>query len=132
MTRAIKSWDGTSCDGKYYGSWCADCVCDLKAAQKVQNSLIQEIKFNKFKSGHNAVEVGHHTVTRWSKKFCSGCLNLNDQMRSGELKPLIPRLCSKPNLVNNTFSWHLRRMSLGTRQLPLFNHYYMLHACDLE
>ena len=27
--------------------------------------------------------VDHSTVTSWSKKFCSGCKNLDDQARSG-------------------------------------------------
>ena len=55
---------------------------------------------HQFELGHNSVEaikniccmkeedaIDLSTVTRWSKKFCSGCKKLNDQARSGRHKP---------------------------------------------
>ena len=52
-----------------------------------------------FELGHNTVEttrntccakgeglVDHCTVTRWLKKFCLGCKNLDNQVRSGRSK----------------------------------------------
>ena len=62
---------------------------------EVQYILIQELMLYKFKQGHNAMEatkniscakgegiVDHWTVTRWFKKFYSGCKNFADQARS--------------------------------------------------
>ena len=55
----------------------------------MQHSLIWEFMLYKFKLGHNAMKaaknicakdegaVDHSTVTRWFKKFCLGCKNLN-------------------------------------------------------
>ena len=53
----------------------------------------------KFEQGHNDAEaiknicrakgegaVDHNTVTRWFKKFCSGCKNLDDQAKSSRAK----------------------------------------------
>ena len=71
-------------------------ACDLKASQlNVQHTLIHELMPYKFKLCHNAAEatkniscakseceVDHSTVTRWFKKFSSGCKNLNMQARS--------------------------------------------------
>ena len=68
-------------------------ICDLKAAQiNVQCSLIQEFLLYEFELGHNAVKaikniccakvegaVNHTTVTRWFKKFCFDCKNLDYQ-----------------------------------------------------
>ena len=66
-------------------------VCDLKAVQiKMQCSLIQEAMHCEFNLDHNVTKatkniycvedegaVDHSTVTRWFKKFCSGCKNIN-------------------------------------------------------
>ena len=68
---------------------------DLKAAQmNMQCSLIWELY--EFKVSHNATEttknsccvkcevaIDHSTVTRWLKKFCSGCKKLDHSARSG-------------------------------------------------
>ena len=73
---------------------------DLKTTQmNVPHSLIQELMPHKFELGHNVKEttkniccakgegtVDHTTITRWFKKFCSGCKNLDDQTRSGRPK----------------------------------------------
>ena len=73
---------------------------DSKAAQmNVQHSLIQELMLYKFKLDHNIKKtikniccakgkgvIDYSTVTRWVKKFCSGCKNLDNQTRSGRLK----------------------------------------------
>ena len=61
----------------------------------MQCSLIWELILHKFKIGHNAAEaiknnscvkgkraVNHSTVTRWFKKFCSGCKKIDHQARS--------------------------------------------------
>ena len=61
----------------------------------VQFSLIQKLMLYEFKQGHNALEamknihqakgevtINHSSVGWLSKKFCSGCTNLNDQARS--------------------------------------------------
>ena len=51
----------------------------------------------KFELGHNAVEAtkniccakgenNHNTLTRWFKKFCSGCNNLDKQAKTGRPK----------------------------------------------
>ena len=53
------------------------------------NSLIQELVLYKFEMGHNVAEAikiicctnGERTVTRWFKKFCLGCKNLNDPVK---------------------------------------------------
>ena len=53
----------------------------------------------KFELGHNAMEATKnicvkgedavdHTVTKWFKKFCSGCKNLNDLSRPGRPKTM--------------------------------------------
>ena len=51
---------------------------------------------HKFKLGYNATEaifcakdegiIDQSTVTRWFKKFCLGCKNINDQVRSDRPK----------------------------------------------
>ena len=79
--------------------------------QAIEGKLknIQKPMLYKFKLGHNAAEVtkniccmigesavNHCTITRWLKKFYSGCKNLNNQARSGRPKSVIPRLSSKP------------------------------------
>ena len=75
-------------------------VCDLKTTQmKVQWSLIQELMFYEFGLDHNTVEatinvcgaedegtVAYYTVTKWVKKFGSGCKYLDEQTRSGRPK----------------------------------------------
>lgn len=72
-----------------------ECVCDLKSTQiNVEYSLIQELMFYKFKLSHNAMEatklihcvkgegaVDPNSGTRWFRKFCWGCKNLDDQAR---------------------------------------------------
>ena len=77
-------------------------VSDLKATQmNVQHSLIQELLLYKFELGHKATEatkniccakdegtVGHSMVTRWFKKFCFRCQNLDDQARSSRPKTM--------------------------------------------
>ena len=65
----------------------------------VQRNLIRELILYEFELGHKAAEatknircakgedaVDHSTVTRWFKKFRSGCKNLDDQARSGRPK----------------------------------------------
>ena len=75
----------------------------------VQRSLIRELMFYAFKLGHNETEkkqknicraktegkVDYSSVTRWFKKFCSACKNLDDQARSYRSKLLISRPRSK-------------------------------------
>ena len=75
-------------------------VCDLKASKmNIQHSLIQGLMLYEFKVGHNIITatkkicfvkskglVEHRTVTRWFKKFHSGCKNLNNQAMSGRYK----------------------------------------------
>ena len=77
-------------------------MCDLKAAQmNKQHSLIRELTVYKFKLSHNTAEtskticcakgedaVDHSPVTRWLKKFCYGCKNLNNQSRSDRCKSM--------------------------------------------
>ena len=72
---------------------------DLKAAQlNMQYSPIQELLLYKYELSHNVAEatkniydakgedtVDHNTVTKWLKKFCSGCMNLSNEARS--IKP---------------------------------------------
>ena len=68
--------------------------CDLKAAR-----INVQIMLYEFELDHNVVEetknicwvkgvcaVDYSTITRWSKKFCSGWKNLNNQTRSGRPK----------------------------------------------
>ena len=75
-------------------------VLNLNVIQmNVQCSLIWELMLYEFEMGHNAMEAtknicwvkvegenDHNTVTRWFKKFCLGCKNLNDQARSDRPK----------------------------------------------
>ena len=72
-------------------------LCDLKPSQmNVQHNLIQQIMPYDFEMSHNAAEatknicctkderaVDHSIITRWFKKFCLGCKNLNNQAMSG-------------------------------------------------
>ena len=73
-------------------------VSDLKATQiNVYYSLILELMLNKFELGYNTTEatkkicvkgegaIDFSRATRWFKKICSGCKNLN-QERSGRPK----------------------------------------------
>ena len=75
-------------------------VCELKAAQmNIQYCLIWEFIFYEFKLGHNAGEttknvkaedtVDHSMVTRWFKKFHSGCKNLDNQTSSDRPKIVV-------------------------------------------
>ena len=65
----------------------------------MHSSLIQKLKLYEFEMVQNTVEatknicwakddgaVDYSVVTRWVKKFCTGCKNLNDQARSGRPK----------------------------------------------
>ena len=68
----------------------------LKAAwMNVQHRLIQELMFYKFQLSYKIVEatkntyktkdegaVDHRTVTKWLKKFHSGCKSQDDQTKS--------------------------------------------------
>ena len=67
----------------------------------VQNSLIWELMLYEYKVDLDTTEatkriccvkgedaVDHSTVTRWSKKFSSGCKNLDDQARSSRPKTM--------------------------------------------
>ena len=68
----------------------------------MQHNLIQEVRLDKFKLGHDTVEatkntcytkdekaIDHSTVIRWFKKFCySGYTNLDDQARSARPKAM--------------------------------------------
>ena len=60
----------------------------------MQGSLIWELMLFKFKLSHNTIAatkniccdkregtVDHSTVTRWFKKYCLGCKNLDNQAR---------------------------------------------------
>ena len=87
---------------------------NLKAAQmNVQYSLIQELMLYKFEPNHNIMEVtknicvngedDHRTVTRWFKKFCSDCKNLNSQVG---LKSWIPKGCT-PSYRGKSGGWHV-------------------------
>ena len=86
----------------------------------VKYSLIWELMFYKFKLDHNAVEatkdiccakvedtVDHCIVTRWFKKFCLGCKNV-DQVRSGLTKTVDSKavlLAIEASLVSS--SWRV-------------------------
>ena len=75
-------------------------MCDLKAKwMKGQHSLIQELMHNTFKLDHNVMEatkkiccvksegtIDQSIIIRWFKKFCWGCKNLDDQIKSGRSK----------------------------------------------
>ena len=61
-------------------------ICDLKATQiTMQQSLIYETKKKKCCAKVDS-EDDHSIVTRGSKKFCSGCQNLNTHAKSGKPK----------------------------------------------
>ena len=74
-------------------------ILQVRAAQA--SSLIWELMLYEFKLGHDTVEtiknicckknegaVNHRKLTRWFKKFCSGCKNLNKQARSNRPKTM--------------------------------------------
>ena len=77
-------------------------ICDLKAVQmNLQCSLIWELMLYEFEQGHDTMEVTkniccmksespvvHRRVTRWFKKFCSGCNNLDSHAKSGRSKTM--------------------------------------------
>ena len=67
----------------------------------MQSDLIEKLMPYNFKLGHNTWKqpkifvlpkgksaVNHSTETRWFKKFCSGCKNLDDEARSGRPKTM--------------------------------------------
>ena len=98
----------------------------LKATQmNIQCNLIWELLLYKFQVGYNAVEatkiicctncevpVDHNTVTRWFKKFCSDCKNLENQTMLGQPKTIDLRLCSK--------RWReIQQVTLGEYQVSL-------------
>ena len=98
MNKAVQTVKGTHW-GWYTGTLYFSSFYDLKATQmNMQRSLVQEILLFEFKLGHNAadikirvewkVKVELITVTRWFKKFCWGCKNLNSQVRSGKPKTI--------------------------------------------
>ena len=83
----------------------------------VQHSLIREFMLYEFKLGCNFIEVtknisakvkvtvDHCLVTRWFKKFCLVCKNLDDQAKSGRPKTVDSEAVLQPieaNLVSST------------------------------
>ena len=42
----------------------------------------------------------HSTVTKWFKKFCSGCKNLDDQSMSAKLKTMDSKAMLQANKAN--------------------------------
>ena len=112
----------------------------LKATQmNIQLSLVRELMLYEFRLGHNDVEatkniccvksegmVHYNRVTRWFKKFCLGCKNLNDQARSERPKTMESEVvlqAIKPNLVIS-----IQRVSskLNISQSSMVNHKYHL------
>ena len=98
-------------------------VCDLKDPQmNMRCSLIKELilcvwtgpychKITKnicCAKGEGAVD--HNTVTRWFKKFHSGCKNINDQISLGKPKTMDSKallLAIEANLTSGTWTLHL-------------------------
>ena len=76
------------------------CLRDLKAATMIlQRSLIWELMLYEIELGHKAAEasiygtksngaIDHSTVTRWFKRFYSGCKDLNHQIRLSRPKSM--------------------------------------------
>ena len=94
-------------------------MCDLKATQmNMQCSLIWKLMLYEFKLDYNTVDatknicgtkyggtIDHNTVTRWFKKFCLGCKNLDDQTRSSRPKAMDSKAifqAMEPNPANFT------------------------------
>ena len=113
-------------------------MCDLKAAQiNVQCSLNWEFMLYKFEQSHNAVEatknvccaksestVDHSKVIRWFKKFCSGCKNVDAQLKSGRSKIMDFKAVLQvieANLVSST--WRLFGL-FSILQFSLVHHLY--------
>ena len=70
-------------------------ICDLKLIQKNgQHNLTQELGHNPLKAIKNiwwkksAVKVDYSIVTRWFKKFCSGCNTFDNQSMSSRPKTM--------------------------------------------
>ena len=98
-------------------------VYDLKAAQiNMQCCLIWDLILYKFELGHNTSQASknicciksddagdHSTVTRWLKKFCLGCKNLN-HLASSEQDSDAVLQAIEVNLVSITWAWHLISM----------------------
>ena len=91
--------------------------------------------------GHNAMEVtknicctkgedvvDHCTVSRWFKKFYSGCKNLNNQTTSGTPKTMVSK--TETNLVNSP-----QRLSgelcISQSQMACYLHHFSksIHSC---
>ena len=93
-------------------------MCDLKAAQMhVKPRLIRKPMFYEFDLEHNTSEatknicrangegaIDHSIVIRWLKKSSWGFKYIDDQARSGWLKAVDPRPCTKPSRENPTSS----------------------------
>ena len=71
----------------------------------------------KFECGHNATEatesctkgegtVDHNTVTRWFKKVCLSCKNLDDQARLGRLEKVAFETMLQATEVNQASNTH--------------------------
>ena len=88
------------CGWQYRGSWCADMlyIASLRVWFERRN-IIQQLMIYEFELKHNTTEankticcakdegaVDSSTVTRWLKKFRSGCKNLYDLTRPGRPK----------------------------------------------
>ena len=66
-------------------------MCSLKATQinMQHSSLIWELMLYEFELHYNVTEATKNfsqLISRWLQKFCSGCLNVDNQARSGTSK----------------------------------------------
>ena len=100
-----------------------------------------------FKLGHNTVKrtkniccakgknaADDSLVTRWLKKFCSGCENLNSLASLGRPKTvdseaMLPVIEANP--ANSTLLWHLIVSYDSSPSQPWQKHLDLKHVCKI-
>ena len=114
-------------------------MCDLKAAQmNVQHSLIWELYV--LKLSHNAMKaikniccakgegtVNHNAITRWFKKFCLVCKNLDGQAKLGRPKTRDSEAVLQAMELNLVSSIQSIANKLGISQSCVVCHFHNLN-----
>ena len=82
---------------------CANLQCLYHVTKAVDNAM-EASKNICYTKGEGVLD--HSIVTRWSKKFCSGCKNLNDQAKSGRPKTMDSEIMLQAIEANPVSSTH--------------------------
>ena len=117
-------------------TWCVllHSILDLKITQmNMPHSLIQEC------CAKDGSTVDRNTITRWFKKFCLACKNLNDQAKSGRPKTIdsgaflqvievnlasrTQKVESKVGILQSSVFYHLQDLSKSIKSCWIVSHY---------